>query len=221
MSRRYDVPAGLPTSRYASSRLGRSTPSAAHRASASACQRSHTAFPNARDPVWSMSHSAPSSSTWSSTKWLPPPSVPTCRSARSRVSRRTGSCCPPSFHHSRIALLSWRVAKLPCGRTSRAGREYWSRCSCHRSSRFVDFLDAPSGERHEHVLERSAAVARRELRRRALGDETTLMQDPDAIREPGGLIEVVRRQQDRGVVLVTQIADEGLDLPLAPDVEAG
>src|SRR5207253_815847 len=72
-----------------------------------------------------------------------------------------------------------------------------------------------------HVLERPAAMARRELRRGALGHEATLMQDPDTIREPRGLIEVVRRQQDRGVVLVTQIADEGLDLPLAPDVEAG
>ena len=61
----------------------------------------------------------------------------------------------------------------------------------------------------------------RELLRGALGHEATLVQDADAIRQPRGLVEVVRREQDRRVVLVTQIADECLHLSLAPDVEAG
>src|SRR3989442_15952740 len=46
------------------------------------------------------------------------------------------------------------------------------------------------------------------------------MQESDPISQACGLIEVMRRQQDRVVVLITEIADEGLHLPLAADVEA-
>ncbi|OLC09922.1 MAG: hypothetical protein AUH39_03380 [Chloroflexi bacterium 13_1_40CM_67_9] len=63
-------------------------------------------------------------------------------------------------------------------------------------------------------------MLRRELLGGALGDETTLVQDADAVGEPRRLIEVVRRQDDRRVVLVAQIADERLNLPLAPNVKA-
>ena len=45
------------------------------------------------------------------------------------------------------------------------------------------------------------------------------MQDADPIGESRGLVEVVRSEKDRRVVLVPQIADERLHLPFAADVE--
>ena len=47
------------------------------------------------------------------------------------------------------------------------------------------------------------------------------MEDPDAVGEASRLVEVVRRQQDRRVVLVAQIPNEGLDLALAADIQTG
>src|SRR2546423_15183618 len=85
----------------------------------------------------------------------------------------------------------------------------------------IGLFDLPAGDRHEYVLERAAAaVARDELARRPLADELSAVKHADSVGQPLGLVEVVRGQQDRGVVLVPKVAHEGLDLPLAPDVEA-
>ena len=43
----------------------------------------------------------------------------------------------------------------------------------------------------------------------------------DAVGQPLGLVEVVRREQDRRVVLVAKVSHEGLYLALAADVETG
>src|SRR5439155_235273 len=50
--------------------------------------------------------------------------------------------------------------------------------------------------------------------------EAALMQDPDPVGEPRGFVEIVRGEQDRGVMRVTKIAHERLHLALASDVES-
>src|SRR2546430_3643700 len=85
----------------------------------------------------------------------------------------------------------------------------------------IGVLEPPAGRGHEDFLERGAAVPRRELGSGPLGDEPTPVEDPDAVRKARGLVEVVRRQHDRRIVLVSQVADESLDLPLAAYVEPG
>src|SRR5438552_17119860 len=81
--------------------------------------------------------------------------------------------------------------------------------------RDVGLLEAPSGQGHERLFEVARAETLGQLLDRALGDETAAVDDPDAVREPLRLVEVVRRQQDRCVVLVAQVADERLHFPLA------
>src|SRR5260221_13451645 len=86
----------------------------------------------------------------------------------------------------------------------------------------VDLLDLAAGDGHEDLLQRAAcAVAGAELGRRPFGDQTAAVEDPDAVGQTLGLVEIVRRQEDRRVVLVPKVAHEGLDLPLAADVEPG
>src|SRR5919197_2672660 len=56
--------------------------------------------------------------------------------------------------------------------------------------RLVGVVEPPARDGHERVLERPRAVTCSERGRRALRDETTLVQDPDPVGEPRGLVQV-------------------------------
>src|SRR5207248_6099538 len=89
-----------------------------------------------------------------------------------------------------------------------------------RPFRLVGLLDPPPGRGHEDILERGPAVPCRKLARRPFRYGAALMQDPDPVGEPRGFVEIVRGEQDRGVMRVTKIAHERLHLALASDVES-
>src|SRR5439155_396512 len=142
---------------------------------------------------------------------------------RDRCTRRRGSSrSRRRARRSPTPNSAWR-ARSRARRTHTRGRAERRRWRSRRPLGLgrVSVVEPAPGEGHKYVLKRSASVPRGELLRGPLGDEAPLVQDPDAIREPRGLIEVVRREHDGRVVLVAQIADERLHLALAPDVETG
>ena len=85
-------------------------------------------------------------------------------------------------------------------------------------------VEALAGERHEHVLQRRLLAVvpgdhGRQLRRGSLGDDPAVVDQRDPVAQPLGLVQVVRRQHDRGVVRVAHLLDEGLHVELRPRVE--
>ena len=82
---------------------------------------------------------------------------------------------------------------------------------------------------HEHVMQRGwsgraigshlGPNAGLELVHGALGDQAAVVEQSDARAQPLCLVEVVRRQDDRRVVLIADLLDERLDLELRAWVE--
>ena len=58
-----------------------------------------------------------------------------------------------------------------------------------------------------HDLDGRLADLRLQLRRRALGDDAAVVDDPDAVGEDVGLLEVLRRQEDGHALLAREAAD--------------
>ena len=83
-------------------------------------------------------------------------------------------------------------------------------------------LRRPVERRLVGELEPDAAAGHEplELGRRALGDDPAAVEQRDPAREPVGLLEVLRRQEDRDAV-GDEVADDVPHHPPAPGVEAG
>src|SRR3954453_6827263 len=130
----------------------------------------------------------------------------------------------------------WRFQRFVWRSTNAHPRLTWRRIGKRRagacsSSSLTDHhllfvvLDRATGQDHEHVLEvdvlERLAVGDRlpQLGRRALSDEASSHDEGDAIAQRLGLSHVMRREEDRGVVIALHLADEGLNVALATRVE--
>ena len=71
-----------------------------------------------------------------------------------------------------------------------------------------------------HRLERDAADLGLQRRRRALGDDPPVVDDPDAVGEHVGLLEVLRREEDGDALLAREPLDLGPERAAALRVEA-
>ena len=116
-------------------------------------------------------------------------------------------------------------AKAGC---DRRGRRFvlWSCVTSFGIARLDVVVERAAGPGHEGVLEgRIAAVPLRDEAlqpvRRRLGHHAAVVEDRDPVAEALGLGQVVRRQDDRRVVGLEQLFDEGLDLELGARVETG
>ena len=117
--------------------------------------------------------------------------------ASSRSSSARRECTPPSFGRSSARPWSSRVP-LP------------SACGRPVERRLVGELEPDAAAGHEPL----------ELGRRALGDDPAAVEQRDPAREPVGLLEVLRREQDRDAAR-DELADDVPHHPPAAGVEAG
>src|SRR6266550_2238831 len=76
----------------------------------------------------------------------------------------------------------------------------------------VSVLEGVTAGGEERLLQRLSAVAPLQLVGRLQAEQLAVVEDPDAVGEGFGLGQVVRAEQDGGVVLSPHLADELLHL---------
>src|SRR4029077_7266793 len=98
-----------------------------------------------------------------------------------------------------------------------AGRGSW----CASVVTSVAILEGVAAGGEERLLQGGRVVAGLQLVGRLQAEQLAVVEDPDAVGEALGLGQVVRAEQDGGIVLGAHLTDELLHLLLGARVEAG